>query len=187
MNTNKEKIKKIFSQILEPFALGLLALLFIIPSITVLNLSPITKQLQKLNILGVTTENSISISLVDGKHNIFTSELLNNIDGKYEYSANISKRESDSYSKPILKIVNKNNENKTLIFYGHTASNTKSNIYIKTTDSSLKLQDDKGFTYQQEIELQPNQELVVFLSVENFSNIQFTESFSMSITEKEEL
>jgi len=187
MPNRKETAKKIFLQVLEPFALGLLALLFIIPSITVFNLSPITKQLEKLNILGVTTENNISISLVEGKHNIFTSEVLNKLESGYEYSVNINKREADSYSKPILKIENNNNESKVLLFYGQTASNIRSNIYLKMGDETYKLQDDKGFAYNQEIKLEPNKETVMFLVVENFSNIQFTESFSMNISEKTNL
>ncbi|MHC1716529.1 MAG: hypothetical protein AB9915_01355 [Candidatus Dojkabacteria bacterium] len=184
MPNRKETIKRISLQVLEPFALGLLALLFIIPSITVLNLSPITKQLEKLNILGVTTENDISITLVEGKHNIFTSELLNKLDSKYEYFVNISKRESDSYSKPILKIENKNSEEKTLEFYGQTSSNTRSNIYIRIGEKSYKLQDDKGFTYTEEVKLAPSENIVVFLVVENLSSVQFSEDFSMSISQK---
>ena len=46
METRKEKTKRIFGQILEPFALGLLALLFILPAITVINLTPITNELK---------------------------------------------------------------------------------------------------------------------------------------------
>lgn len=46
-----QKVKNFFSVIVEPFALGLLALLFIIPTITVMNLSPITKKLQQLDAL----------------------------------------------------------------------------------------------------------------------------------------
>ena len=37
------KLKKIFSLVIEPIALGLLALLFIIPTITVINLIEIKK------------------------------------------------------------------------------------------------------------------------------------------------
>lgn len=184
MQNKKETAKKVFLQVLEPFALGLLALLFILPTITVFNLSPITKQLAKLNILGVATENDITVSLVEGKHNIFTSEVLNKLESSYEYSVNINKREADSYSKPILKIENKNNEFKTLTFYGQTASNIKSNIYLKVGEDTYKLQDDKGFTYNQEIEFLPNDNAVIFLVVENFSNVQFTENFSMNISEK---
>ncbi len=187
MYNRKEVAKKVFLQILEPFALGLLALFFIIPSITVLNLSPITKQLEKLNILGVTTENNISVSLVEGKHNIFTSEVLNKSEKGYEYFVNINKREADSYSKPILKVENKNSESKTLYFYGQTESNVRSNIYLKIGNDTYKLQDDKGFGYNQEIKLAPNDEAVVFLVVENFGNVQFSETFTMSIIEKTDL
>jgi uncharacterized protein YoxC len=44
----ENKLKKTLALVVEPIALGLVALLFIIPAITVINLKPITKTLKKL-------------------------------------------------------------------------------------------------------------------------------------------
>lgn len=186
---NKSKIKNIFAYVLEPFALGLLALLFIVPMITVMNLSPITKQLQKLDILGVTTKaTDISVSLVEGKHNIFSAESLNTLDNRsYEYFVNIGKRGSDSYSKPILKVENESGEQKTLIFSGQTSTNTKSNIFLIVDQKSYKIQDDKGATYTREISFLPEEEKIVFLSVESLNSVQFSEDFSMTIKSPESI
>ena len=61
------KIKQFVTLILESIAFGLLALLFIIPSITVINLEPITKSLKELNVLGVSSRSELSINMI-GEH-----------------------------------------------------------------------------------------------------------------------
>ena len=179
---NKQDIKKVFTQILEPFALGLLALFFILPIITVMNLTPITKQIQKLDILGVTTQDEVIVRLVGGKHEIFSSESLNKLeDFKYSYSVRLGKRASDSYSKPILEIENKSGEYKVVTFWGQTLSNTRSDIYLIINEDTYRLQDNRGDTETQEITLPANEKIIVFLALENLSGVQFSEIFDMTI------
>ena len=180
---NKQDIKKVFTQILEPFALGLLALFFILPIITVMNLTPITKQIQKLDILGVTTQDEVIVRLVGGKHEIFSSESLNKLeDFKYSYSVRLGKRASDSYSKPILEIENKSGEYKVVTFWGQTLSNTRSDIYLIINEDTYRLQDNRGDTQTQEIPLPAGEKIIVFLALENLSGVQFSEIFDMTIT-----
>jgi hypothetical protein len=178
----KEKVKKVFSQILEPFALGLLALFFILPIITVMNLTPITKQVQKLDILGVTNQDEVIVRLIGGRHETFSSESLNKVeDLEYSYSVRLGKRASDSYSKPILEIENKSAEAKIISFWGQTLSNTRSDIYLIINEKTYRLQDSTGETQVQEISLAPNEEVIVFLALENLSRVQFSEIFDMTI------
>lgn len=185
-----QKFKKILSLVIEPIALGVLALLFIIPTITVMNLSPITKKLKDLNVLGANTQSSISITLVGGKHPILTEENLNKIsDTSYEYSTLVAGRNADSYSKPIVEIKNNTDKAQKISFYGQTANQTQSNIYLRTDedDTAKKLQDDKGQTYVQEISVAPSSTIVVFLSVENQNGINFSTQFDMQIKVVENL
>lgn len=183
MLNGKEKTKKIFTQILEPFALGVLTLLFILPVITVINLTPLTKQLKKLDVLGVTAQDQVAVTLVEGKHEIFTSESLNKLeDLDFTYSVTLNKRASDTYSKPILEIENKSDQNKTLSFFGQTLSNTRSNIFLKVDTKSYRIQDSRGETYTQEITVLPNEKIIVFLAIENLSGVQFSEIFDMDIS-----
>jgi len=178
----QEKFKKVFNHILEPIILGILALLFIIPAITVFNLSPITKTLEKLNVLGVKSQDAIQLELVEGRHAIVRNEFLSKKDdGSYLYSTTLTKRTSDTYSKPIIKIINETGAIQTLIIYGQTESPTKTNISIIANNISYKLQDDKNLTYPQEIQIEPGLETVLFISLENFSGIQFSEEFEMNI------
>jgi hypothetical protein len=182
---NKGRVKKMFTQILEPFALGLLALFFILPIITVMNLTPITKQVQKLDVLGVTNKDEVVVRLIGGRHEIFSSESLNKLeDSKYSYSVRLGKRGSDSYSKPILEIENKSGEKKTVSFWGQTLSNTRSDIYLIIKEDTYRLQDNKGDTEVQEISLPASDEAIVFLALENLSGVQFSEIFDMTIEVK---
>ncbi len=185
---NTEKIKNFVGHILEPIALGVLALLFIIPALTVQNLTPITKKLKELNVLGVTTQSDLRVDLVGGKHEVFTSENLSKIsDDHYAYSTNIAKTTSGSSSKPILEIVNSSSETKTLSFYGQTDVSTNSNIKIIIDDIPYPIEDTQGQTYTQKIQFASGQKLIVWLYTENLNGVQFSESFEMQVKVEKEL
>lgn len=182
------QFKRVVGQILEPFALGLLALLFIIPTLTVFNLSPITKTLERLNVLGVSSNEDVSFTLVEGKHDIIRSEyLVKNEDGDYTYSTTLNKRASDSYSKPIIELKNNTQAQQTVVLYGQTKSPTRSNISVIINDQPYKLQNDSNNTYPQEIIINPQTTAVMFLSIENLSGVQFSEEFEMHLTVKSDL
>jgi len=93
------------------------------------------------------------------------------------------KREADSYSKPILEIVNNKVENINLEIYGGTEIPTGSNIGIIIKDQMYKLQDQKGNMARQKITVAPKEQYILFLSVESFSNVQFEEDFLLNIKE----
>ena len=187
-NLNSPQFKKVVGQILEPFALGLLALLFIIPTLTVFNLSPITKTFEKLDVLGVSSNEDVSFTLVEGKHDIIRSEsLVKNEDGDYIYSTTLNKRASDSYSKPIIELKNNTQEQQTIVLYGQTKTPTRSNISVIINDHPYKLQDESNNTYPQEITMDPGKSTIMFLAIENLSGVQFSEEFEMHLTVKTDL
>lgn len=187
-NLKAQKLKNFVGHVLEPIALGVLALLFIIPTITVVNLSPITKVLEDLNVLGTTTESVVSIDLVGGKHEVFTSENLNKISAtEYDYTTTLNKRAGDSYSKPILQITNATQIAQKLTFYGQTQYSTQSNISLIIDSKTYKLQDSNGNTSTQEILIAPSEKITVFLAIENVTGVQFSEDFDMQINIVENL
>lgn len=187
MTKSYGKAKFVFLQVLEPFALGILALLFIIPTITVMNLTPLTKELKKLDVLGVTSQEDIKIDMVGGKHEIFSNENLSKIDNnRYTYSTNLNKRASDIYSKPILKISNRGSADKKVVFFGQTLSNTRSDVFLMIGKEKFRIQDGQGETYKQEITIKAGSEETIFLSIENLSGVQFSEIFDMDISVFEE-
>lgn len=185
MENQDGKIKSFLGKVLEPLALVLLLILIVLPVLTVLNLTPITREF-KLNVLGAKTNTTgYSIKLIQGKHEIFTSEKLEELGSNtFEYITNIGKRGKDTYSKPILKIKNESKNTKTFVLEGHTGVNTKSNISIIIEEKSYLLQDSEGQVRKQEIVLSPSDEKILFLFVQNENNVQFSEELRLNITEK---
>jgi len=181
-----QKLKKFFTTVLEPFAFGILALIFIIPTITVVNLEPITKILKDLDVLGASDEARIEINVIGGTHQIFGREkLLEDEYGIFTYTTTLTRRDADRYSKPILEIKNKKSVETKLEIYGNTNLPTYSNISMIINDQSYKLQSPNGDVETQKILLSPNQKYVVYLVVESFSNVQFNEDFELKIKEIE--
>ena len=73
------KTKNLLPQIIEPFAIVALLCLFIVPTLTVINLSPITKEVQDKTVIGVNPVSSNTVvKLVGGTHAIFKNETLVN-------------------------------------------------------------------------------------------------------------
>jgi hypothetical protein len=180
----QSKFKSVLGKVLEPIALGLLALLFIIPSITVINLEPITKNLKQFtDVLGVTTSSELIVDLVGGTHEVLASEkVYRNENGEYIYNAVLTKRESDFYSKPILQLENRTDEDKIVTFVGSTTNPTRTDIGLIINDQSYKLQDSNGESEIVEILLRPQSEYLVYLTVESVIGVQFSEDFEMKIT-----
>ncbi len=177
----ENKLKKTLALVVEPIALGLVALLFIIPSITVVNLQPLTKKLKELDVLGVTNTQELRVNIVGGTHQIFLNESIDSNKGKYVYTTKLTKRDADSYSKPILEIVNKTPENIEVEIYGGTSLPTKSDIGIIIEDQKYRLQEPNGDILRQNLTLAKNEKYIIYLYVESFSDIKFEEDFELTI------
>jgi len=170
--------QNLLPQIFEPFAIAVLLALFIIPVLTVINLSPITQEAKKTNVLGVADSIShIIIKKVGGLHDIFTNEVLEKeSETEYLYTTNIAKRDGKkTYSKPIITIKNTSQTEKTISFYGYTDSSTKSSISIKIEKESYSLTDTN------EIQLKPGEEKTMYLSTQSQNSILFNEKLNLII------
>lgn len=180
----KSKFKEVFGKVLEPIALGLLALLFIIPTITVINLEPITKNIKEFtDVLGVTNSSEVIVDLVGGTHEIVSSEkIYKNDDGSHIYQAKLTKRGADFYSKPILRLENRTDQEKSITFLGTTVNPTRSEIGLIINDQSYRLQRSQGESNTVEILLRPQGKYDVYLTIESLVGVQFSEDFEMKIT-----
>jgi hypothetical protein len=178
----KQQILSEAGKFLEPFGLGLLCLLFIIPAFTFLNLSPTAKNLDT-NVLGAQDEIGFNIELVGGNHNVFQNEhLIKNDEGRYSYDTKVLSHTSGSYSKPILYIENKSGTAQNITFSGSTEIPTGSRIGIIYNDKFYELQGGTGDTSEKTISIEPLSTVNVYLSVESFSDVQFEEVFYMDIS-----
>ncbi len=179
-----QKFKKFLTLVIEPIALGLLALLFIIPTITVMNLEPLTKALKEIDVLGVSEKAELDIQIVGGSHQIFSRERLEQDEqGVYRYTTTIENRDADRYSKPILEITNNKNDEIKLEIYGNTNIPTRSNISLIINDQVYRIQSPNGDITAQKILLIPKEKYVVYLAIESFSNVRFNEDFQLDIKE----
>lgn len=177
-----KKFKKILTLVIEPIALGVLALLFIIPTVTVMNLQPLTKALKEIDILGVSEKAEVKIEIVGGSHQIFSREKLQkDEEGIFRYTTEIANRDADRYSKPILEISNKKDTETVLEIYGYTHLPTKSNISLIINDQVYKLQGSNGDVITQSILILPQEKNLVYLAIESFSDVQFVEKFELEI------
>lgn len=179
-NKRKQFIQKAGS-FLEPFALGILCLLFIIPALTFLNLTPIVKNITS-NVLGAKDETGFNIELVGGSHNVFQSEhIVKDSDTKYTYDANIVAHNSGEYSKPVLVIENVSNESQSISFSGGTETPTGSRIGLIYNDTFYELQNETGEITTKTLEIEPLDTVTIFLSEESFTDVKFSETFYMDI------
>ncbi|HBB64833.1 MAG: hypothetical protein UR34_C0012G0017 [candidate division WS6 bacterium GW2011_GWC1_33_20] len=178
-----EKFKKFATFVLEPIAFGLLALLFILPTITVMNLQPITKALNNINVLGVGNKAELKVNIVGGTHQIFSQEKIDEVDGQYTYKTILTRRESDRYSKPIIEIINNKAQETIVEIYGGTQLPTGSDITMIISDQVYRLQAPNGDVTSHKITLIPGQKYIIFLAVETFSDVQFEEDFQLNIKE----
>ena len=179
------KTKNLLPQIIEPFAIVALLCLFIIPTLTVINLSPITREIEDKNVLGVNTFNSnIAVKAIGGTHNINKNETLVKISEKqYLYKATIQKREGEkTYSKPILRLQNNGTFPIKLSLFGYTDSKTNSRISLKVGRNSYLLKDFDGTLHSQEILLEPTSDTNLYLYIENINQILFPEYFELEIS-----
>jgi hypothetical protein len=185
MYISKNKKQQITSKIgrfLEPFALGILCLLFIIPALTFSNLTPLIQKINP-NVLGTKDEIGFGIELVGGSHNVFQNEhLLENEDGSYKYDTKILNHASGDYSKPILLIENISSIDKSVTFSGRTEIPIGSRIGIIHNNKFHVLQDNIGETTEVTLSLDPLNTTNIFLSVEAFSDVHFQETFYMDIS-----
>jgi len=179
----ENKIKKTLALVVEPIALGLVALLFIIPAVTVMNLQPITKKLKDLNVLGVTNRSELQVNIVGGSHQIFLNEKVDLIEDKYVYRTKLTKRDADSYSKPIIEIINNKEEAVNFDIYGGTTLPTRSDIGLIIRDQRYRLQESNGDIRVQKIIIPAKERYVVYLYVESFSDVMFEEDFELTIKE----
>ncbi|HOV34437.1 MAG TPA: hypothetical protein PLS56_00350 [Candidatus Dojkabacteria bacterium] len=178
------KTKTILSKLAEPLLIVALITIFVLPILSVINLSPKTGEIKKSDILGASTQSGCTVDLIGGQHKIFSSEKLTQTEGigMFEYTVTIGKRSAGRYSKPILRIKNKTDQQKTIIFDGQTAINTKSDIFLLSGNNSYILQNSTGITHTEKLTFNPNEEKIIFLAVENSANVQFSEIFKMTIS-----
>lgn len=179
--------KNLLPQLLEPIAIVILLALFIIPTLTIINLSPITQENKHRDVLGVSSDQTaLTISKVGGQHNIFKNEVLDkNEFGEYTYNTTVTKREGRKvYSKPILEIKNDTGMKRSLLLYGYINNSRNANLAIMVGKDRYVLNDSNNQAYTREISVESGEKKVLYLEVKNEERVYFDQEFVLDITFK---
>jgi len=183
----KDSKKNLLPQIFEPLAIVVILGLFLIPVLTVLNLSPITRENKQANVLGATSSpNSITIDMLNKESEIFGVESLRKQrDGEYVYTTEVLPREGGKeYSRQVFKITNKSNTKQRLIVDGYTDNTGFSNFSLKIDSVWYVLRDNSKEIYQREIVIEPNATKTLYLSTYSDNNTFFAELLTINIKVK---
>jgi hypothetical protein len=185
MDTREVKrLKNRFSKFGEPLGIVALALMFVLPTLAVLNLSPSTSGKEK-PVLGVEDKTGVGAVLVGGVHDIVKEETLTfPTDLQFNYSATLIKRSADMYSKPVLQLVNYNSEGTEVTVSGSTQLPTGSEIALIVNDLRYVIQDVNGETSVHEILLPGSSENIMFLQLDTREDVGFNDRIDLTIVSK---
>lgn len=181
------KKKNLLPQLLEPLAIVVLLALFIIPTLTVINLSPITQDNKQMDVLGVTSDDTgLQIKAVGGIHNIFKNENLEQRPfGEYKYTNTVSKRKGkEVYSKPILEIKNETSVERSVLLYGYINNSRNTHLAINVGKDKYVLNDSNNQAYTREISIKPGERKVLYLETKNEEKVFFDQEFVLDISVK---
>lgn len=179
--------KNLLPQLLEPIAIVVLLALFIIPTLTIINLSPITQESKNRDVLGVSSDQTtLTINKVGGQHNIFKNEKLErNEFGEYTYSSTVTKRDGRKvFSKPILEVKNDTGMKRSVLLYGYINNSRNANLSIKVGKERYVLNDSNNQSYTREITVEPGEKKVLYLEIKNEERVYFNQEFVLDITFK---
>jgi len=183
-NREINRLKNRFSYAFEPFAIILLIALFILPTLAVLNLTPLSsKSKMNSNVLGVKDREEIGLALVGGIHDIFKTEFLNsNTIDIYSYNSDIIKHSKGRYSKPILEITNFSSQGKKVQISSNSTISDNSIISLIYNDQIFVLQNTNGNTFTKSINLKEKSKDIIYLQLESFNNVRYNGEISITIS-----
>jgi hypothetical protein len=176
-----KRVKLAVERVLEPFGLLVLAFLFVLPVLTVLNLDTVSEN-KPVNVLGVQDEPGLGIALVGGIHEVFEDESLSFItDTTAKYSTTLRKRDKGEYSKPVLQITNKSSKDAKVTVSGYTQLSTGSDIYIIVNNEKNILQTKNGKSIDVSFTLDGTETIDMYILVDSTKTVLFDEEFEIRV------
>lgn len=173
-----------YGSFLEPFAILLLLMLYLIPVVAVINLSPRVRQSYEegKSVLGIRDAGTLSLTSINGIHSVITNEdFYQQLPHRYVYSAKLSVRDAGKYSKPILRISNATSSPQTIEFVASKESSSASEIGIIFDDVNYILLESSGNVVFRSLEVAPNSEITIYLTVSNASRANFSEYVALEV------
>ncbi len=176
-----KRFKNRFSSLSDPLGIVALILLFLLPTLAVLNLSPQYKSRED-NVLGVIDGEDVGLVMVGGVHDIIKEEYMDFKNEKLvEYSSKIIKAKSSRYSKPIIQITNPKSEKSDIRVSALTQLASSQKISVVLDGFEYILQDTDGTSTPQTISLSPSSKSDIYLVVTNTQDILFNNSVYLTL------
>lgn len=169
-----------FEKVLEPFAIIALVALFVLPALTVLNLTPMVSPVND-NVLGATDREGVGVALVGGIHTTIDNESMEAGDSDITYTAKLRARDQGIYSKPILELTNFNNERTDMQVSAYLPNVSDTDIKVVFNNEEYRLIHIDGRRYTQTIPMDKDDKGILYLSLDTKQDIRFAEELEVVV------
>jgi hypothetical protein len=184
MNRELKRLKNRLGRFADPLGILALTLLFVLPSLALINLTPQTTSKEK-TVLGVEDKTGIGAVLVGGVHDIVKQEVLSYpTELQFSYSAQLLKRSEGKYSKPIVQLINYSSKPSTVTVSGSTQLPTGTEVSLIVNDSGYIVQRADGDTFTYDVTLPERSKKILYLQLDTTENVSFNDEISLSIVAK---
>jgi len=190
-----EKIRSVFEKFIQPFGVLVILALFVLPVLSVINLSPKTGKLYN-NVLGTNDSKIFEIQKInndskeyfsdngENEKPILTNTTLEKVSSTYyKYYGDLQNRIAGTYRYEEILLDNNSDVEKTIKVEGKTESGSTTRVSIKSRNMLLMLQSESGEHFDHYIKVNPGEEIKVQIVIYNRAPIFFNEELKLYITE----
>jgi hypothetical protein len=176
------KFLKKVSKFLDPFLVLGIFTLFLIPVITVLNLTPIVVKPKQDNVLGAKDQTEAEIIVHSQDNENFRVIAQSNTEQSTSLKVTAYPNLEGSYTTTILTINNYTEDEKNIgILPSFENSVNDSKISVVVDDVKFVLRDFDGTTYPPSLYIQPGETVDVKLEIENEIDINHSQEFTITV------
>ncbi|MBI2357218.1 hypothetical protein HYV12_04175 [Candidatus Dojkabacteria bacterium] len=186
----KREIKRFRNKVgkyMDPLAIIAMILVLLLPALTVINLSPLSKSNVKTNknVLGEAVGKDLGFVLVGGVHDYIKEELLDfPSEDTYQYVATIIKHNPGRYSKPIVQIVNENSQEQAVTVSALMATTSNTEVSIIVNEKEYRLVSSEGEPYTTSIVLPSKSENIMYLKLVTQTPTLFNNNIELQFVQR---
>ncbi len=183
MNKTFYKLKKTIVKFLDPFLVLAILVVFAVPAITVLNLTPAWKEDNSTNaVLGTTDQTNLMLSPYQTMdQGLQVIEVNQTTDTSYSFTIENIPHEKGKYTNKIFDIFNPTDFQKQMAIeptFKDVPDGTKVSVKIDDTKHVIL---EEGTSYPVGIFLQGKEEFPVYVVVESDNDVNFLSNFILDI------
>lgn len=184
-NLQKEKLKKTILKFLDPFLVMAILVVFAVPAITVLNLTPAWKDTDRRpdSVLGTTDLTHLTLlPYQKQEQGLQVIEVNQKSETSYDFTIENIPHRKGKYTNQIFHIANSTIERKQLGIEPAFRDVPKgTEISLKLDDTQYVILDEEGNSYPAGIYLQSGEEFPVYMVVNSTTDVNFTSTILLDI------